>query len=477
MWLDGGTVRERGRAHDVVSAYLGSVHAAAGHEIDQSPGSRWGSGEVQIVDVGFVDGSGAAVGAFRTGEAMTIRLRYEAAGVRLHRGRLMAWGAERPSLVDRLRHPASIRTEFEAGSDRPVVGPAVRLAKRFVRRGVRWYLDPIIEQQTRLNHALLDLVDELSADVDERLVANATGVKRRIADTEVRLDRLRADLDALDASLGGRPSEGAASLRPSTRLSLAYKAFEDRHRGGGEDIRTLLRRYLPWFDGCRRVLDVGCGRGEFLSVLRDAGISAYGVDVDEGMVEACREQGLEVVCDDALHHLDGLTPGDVDGVFSSQVVEHLSTAELMSLLDGVYRKLDRGGVFVVETPNPESLFVFSSFFYVDLTHVRPIHPEAMVWALDATGFVDVRIERLLPVPDDARLQPVPEAVRDEAPWAAMATNVERLNALLYGPQHFAAVAVKPGDRGEDDRRRRSLDGVIESYDRAWNVDVAVRGRT
>ena len=366
----------------------------------------------------------------------------------------MAEGPARPSLVDRLRRPASIRTEFDAGSERPVVGPGVRLVKRLVRRSLRWYLDPIVEQQSRLNHALLDVVEELSEHVDRRLEQDATGVKRRIADTEVRLDRLRADLDALDAAAGvagaGRPADGAGSLRPSTRLSLAYKAFEDRHRGGGEDIRELLRRYLPWFEGCRRVLDVGCGRGEFLTLLRDEGIPAYGVDVDEGMVEACREQGLEVVCDDALHHLDGLAPGTIDGVFCSQVVEHLSTAELMSLLDAVYRKLDRGGVVVVETPNPESLFVFSSFFYVDLTHVRPIHPEAMAWALGATGFADVRIERVLPVPEEARLQPVPEELRAEPQWSAMATNVERLNALLYGPQHFAAVATKPGRRGEDD---------------------------
>ncbi|HWC10340.1 MAG TPA: class I SAM-dependent methyltransferase [Acidimicrobiales bacterium] len=372
----------------------------------------------------------------------------------------MAGGPGRPSAIDRLRRPASIRTQFEAGSDRPVVGAAVRLAKRMVRRTVRWYVDPVVEQQTRLNHALLDLVEDLSRDVDRRLVEDANGVKRRIADNEVRLDRLRADLDALDAAVGGigdgaepgpasRAAEGAGSLRPSTRLSLAYKAFEDRHRGGGEDIRALLRRYVPWFEGCQRVLDVGCGRGEFLTLLREEGIPAYGVDVDEGMVEACREQGLEVVGDDALHHLAGLEAGAVDGVFSSQVVEHLSTPELMSLLDAAYRKLDRGGVLVVETPNPESLFVFSSFFYVDLTHVRPIHPEAMAWALETTGFVDVHIERVLPVPDEARLQPVPDELRDEGPWAAMATNVERLNALLYGPQHFAAVARKPGRRGED----------------------------
>jgi SAM-dependent methyltransferase len=381
----------------------------------------------------------------------------------------MAEGRDRPSFVDRVRQPASLSTEFEAGSDRAGVGPAVRMTKRLLRRSFRWYLEPIVEQQSRLNHAFLDLLEELSTSVDQRLEQDATGVKRRIADTEVRLDRLRADLDALDASseaagqaspvgaagvagavgAAARPAEGAGSLRPSTRLSLAYKAFEDRHRGGGDDIRELLRRYLPFFAGCRRVLDVGCGRGEFLSLLRDEGISAYGVDVDEGMVEACRKQGLEVFCDEALHHLNGLAPGAIDGVFSSQVVEHLSTTELMSLLDAIYRKLDRGGVFVVETPNPESLFVFSSFFYVDLTHVRPVHPEAMAWALGATGFADVHIERVLPVPDEARLQPVPEDRRDDPAWSAMATNVERLNALLYGPQHFAAVATKPGRRGED----------------------------
>ena len=91
----------------------------------------------------------------------------------------------------------------------------------------------------------------------------------------------------------------------------------------------------------------------------------------------------------------------------------------------------------------ESLFIFHAFFYVDLTHVRPIHPEAMKWAMEATGFVDIRLERILPVPAPARLDPVPEELRGEAGWDAIAGNVERLNSLLYGPQHYAAVGIKP----------------------------------
>ncbi|MGH9190524.1 MAG: class I SAM-dependent methyltransferase, partial [Acidimicrobiales bacterium] len=194
---------------------------------------------------------------------------------------------------------------------------------------------------------------------------------------------------------------------------------------------------------CRRVLDVGCGRGEFLAVMRDAGVSAYGVDSDESMVEAAKAQGLEVVLQDAVAHLRELPAGQVDGVFSSQVAEHLSTDELMALLDAAYQRLAPGGVMVVETPNPESLFIFAAFFYVDLTHIKPIHPEAMRWAMEASGFRDVRIQRILPVPDGTRLEPVPAELAGEAGWSSLAANVDRLNDLLYGPQHYAAIATKP----------------------------------
>ena len=134
--------------------------------------------------------------------------------------------------------------------------------------------------------------------------------------------------------------------------------------------------------------------------------------------------------------------GAIDAIFCSQVAEHLQTWELMALLEVAHRKLAPGGVIVFETPNPECLFIFHSFFYVDLTHIRPIHPEAMRWAFETSGFTDVRIDRVLPLPDDVRLEEVPVDLHDDPTWLRMATNVVRLNALLYGPQHYVAVGYK-----------------------------------
>lgn len=339
-----------------------------------------------------------------------------------------------------LRHPADIRIEFHSGSARPVVGPAIRLAKRAVRRSLRWYVQPIMEQQTRFNHAVLDLVERLRAQQEKLLELETRPLEEQIRRMEVGVDALRADVEALASrSIPGDTSPGL----PSTRRALQYRRFEDRHRGSAEDVRQMLAPYLPRFEGCRRVVDLGCGRGEFLSLLGEQGIGGYGVDSDETMVEAARAQGLEVVLEDAISHLRSMEPGTVDGVFCSQVAEHLETPQLMALLDAAFRKLAPGGPIVVETPNPETLFIFASFFYMDLTHIRPLHPAALQWALEATGFGDVRLERVMPVPHGTRLEPVEEELCQEKGWSTLARNVDRLNQVLFGPQNFAAIGTKP----------------------------------
>ncbi len=340
----------------------------------------------------------------------------------------------------RLRHPANIQIEFHSGSGRPVIGPAIRLAKRAVRRGLRWYVQPIMEQQSGFNHAVLDLVERLRLQQEKLLDVETRRLGEQVSRLEMGFDALRADLDALAAR--GTSTESSPTL-PSTRRALRYRSFEDRHRGSADDVRDMLARYLPRFEGCRRVVDVGCGRGEFLALLREQGIGAYGVDSDETMVEAARAQGLEVVLDDALAHLRSVEPGSIDGVFCSQVVEHLQTSEMIALLDVAFRKLDAGGSIVVETPNPETLFIFASFFYMDPTHIKPLHPAALQWALEVSGFADVQVERVMPVPEGTRLEPVSEELRTEEGWSTLAANVDRLNEVLFGPQNFAAVATKP----------------------------------
>lgn len=334
-------------------------------------------------------------------------------------------GSDRVVFVDReghgelgtahLRRPATIEMEFHSGSARPLVGAAIRLTKRAVRRSLRWYVQPMMEQQSRFNHAILDTVEQLRMH-DEQLQTDLLALARLSGQGDV-------------ASGADLPSVGAMS----------------RHRPPGDQVqvREMLRVQVPHFGECRRVVDLLCGGGEFLTLLREAGIPAYGVDADDPLVDAAPAMGIEAVHDDALTHLAGLEPGVVDGIFCCGLAERLETPQLLRVLELSLQKLAPGGVVVVVTPNPATFSIVARSFHTDLTRVRPIHPDALRWAMEAVGFEDVRIERMLPVEEGVRLEPVPEDLADRTGWAPLAANIDRLNGLLFGPQHFAAVAVSP----------------------------------
>lgn len=338
--------------------------------------------------------------------------------------------------VAAVRDRSELLVDLPSGSARPLVGPAITFAKRVFRRLVRWYAQPIAVHQTHLNQALLE--------VDSRVGAAVVAAQASLDDLGLRLDAVEAELAAVRGGVGGPApaAAGADPLDPRVQQLLAYSTFEERHRGTPEAVRSLLARYLPEFDGRRQVVDLGSGRGEFVGMLNARGIPAYGVDSDASQVAVARERRLDVRREDALEHLRGLTPGAIDGAFSSQVAEHLTTNELVQLVDLVYRRLAPGGVFVMETPNPESLFIFATFFYVDLTHNKPVHPEALRWTFEACGFEDVRIVRSQPVPEGARLAQLPEALRTEPGWDVVARNIEVLNQLVFGYQHYAVVGRK-----------------------------------
>jgi len=203
--------------------------------------------------------------------------------------------------------------------------------------------------------------------------------------------------------------------------------------------------YLDLFRG-GPLLDVGCGRGEFLELCRDAGIEARGIDQDTGMVAACREASLDVEQAEALSYLHGLPDGSLGGVFCSQVIEHLPPDALIALVRLVHAKLRSGGVLICETPNPTCLTVFSGAFYVDLTHIKPIHPEAAVFIFEAVGFRDVEIRYVNPYPPDMLLQAIEPLwyMRryEEAFLKQLNDNFTRLNATLWGAQDYAAIGRK-----------------------------------
>jgi SAM-dependent methyltransferase len=246
---------------------------------------------------------------------------------------------------------------------------------------------------------------------------------------------------------GGQVAPAAAAARVADLDAFKYLGFENAFRGDPAEIRRRLEAYLPLFAGRHDVLDLGCGRGEFLDLLRSQGISGRGIDINAAMVEETRARGLSADVADALSYLRAQGDASVGGVFAAQVVEHLEPAYLAALLEEAARVICPGGIIVLETINPTSWVAFFESYIRDLTHVRPLHPETLQFLLRVSGFGDVQIRFSSPVDPLARLQTLspPAASADDALADLVATlndNTARLNARLFGDQDYAVVGMK-----------------------------------
>jgi O-antigen chain-terminating methyltransferase len=234
------------------------------------------------------------------------------------------------------------------------------------------------------------------------------------------------------------PAAGATLRAPATEVESGfdYAGFEERFRGSEEDIARRQASYVECFRGADEVLDIACGRGEFLEALRTAGIPARGVDIDLDMVLACEAKGLAVTRADAFDHLRGVPDGSLGGIFCAQFIEHIEGRRIIELVRLAYEKLRPGGVLVLETLNPRCLFVFAASFYMDFTHVRPVHPDALKFLYEASGFQDVAVRYSSPV--DAGMR-IPELAAAPPEFNRA---VEHLNDLLYGYQDYAVIGCK-----------------------------------
>lgn len=172
---------------------------------------------------------------------------------------------------------------------------------------------------------------------------------------------------------------------------LEGRFYEALYRTGEADPewnRRVLGFYVPFFEGCRRVLDVGCGRGEFLELLQERGISGVGIDIDAEMVRICEEKGLEVVHADLSEYL-ATQEASFDGIFCSNVIEHMDAGGTIRLFRLAYQALQPGGVFLVATPNPESLIIHLYEFWRDPTHVRLYNLPLLKFLMEYAGFQKV----------------------------------------------------------------------------------------
>jgi len=233
------------------------------------------------------------------------------------------------------------------------------------------------------------------------------------------------------------PEPASSVLREQNHfLDSLYVTFEDRFRGTRADIKHRLKVYLPYLPSPGGVsepisaLDLGCGRGEWLELIREQGVLAVGIDCNRIMVEECRQLGLDAREGDLFNHLESLPPAQLDLITALHVAEHLLLDDLIRMLDESLRALKPGGVLILETPNPENLLVGACNFYYDPTHRHPLPPPVLRYLAEARGFLDISV---------VALHPVPEVERD---LLENSESARLLTKLIYGPRDYAVIARK-----------------------------------
>ncbi len=301
---------------------------------------------------------------------------------------------------------------------------------------------PVMDARDRVSSALATTRAELILEAFDRRQESLARRLEGLLALRDRVEVLSEEVSAIRGALAADAPPPAAAAGAAARAAedAHYVAFENRFRGERADLRERLGGYVDLFAGLAPVVDLGCGRGEFLELLRERGIEARGVEGNVQAVAVCRGNGLDVAEGDLVDFLRTQPAGSLGGVFAAQVVEHLPPAVLQAMLAEAHRALRPEGRLVLETVNTRSVVGFLEVYLRDLTHRTPLHPDTLSFLAAAQGFTDVRVEMRSPVDPAAQLQAVPPDGLPPGAAAVLNENAARLNALLYGPQEYVLIA-------------------------------------
>lgn len=298
---------------------------------------------------------------------------------------------------------------------------------------------PEVMKALQVLHGAVGAVQNLGEEIrDERLPAASARLEALIQRLfeEITVTRSLVDRILYEEPLRVEVGDQAWEEKLPEAVQCSWLRFLEAHRGSRQEILARASAYVDLFRDLNPVMDLGCGRGELLEALTKAGIVAFGVDNDPAAVAECRQRGFRAELGDALEALVAQPEGSLGGVACVHLIEHLPAARWMKLLEQAARVLRPGGVLAVESPNPETLRVGAGLFWVDPTHLRPVHPEAARFVAEAVGLEVVEIRRLRPFPPDEQL-----ATRAESEeWRQV---LERLDLWLSGCRDYLLVARKP----------------------------------
>jgi 2-polyprenyl-3-methyl-5-hydroxy-6-metoxy-1,4-benzoquinol methylase len=399
----------------------------------------------------------------------------------------------------------NVVTEWLITSHRKTIGRFIVFGKKAVRKILRWYINPLFDQQREFNGSVtrsLNIVNELlhnyagevknlnerldvlQRENNELLQTHADEIRNlnerldvlqrennellqthadEIRNLNERLDALQREYEKqTEAELIiandrlrriERKLNQGLNLDPNTptinrlveedkanHYDFDYFLFEQRFRGSREDIKERQKVYMPYFVGKSNVLDFGCGRGEFVELLLENGITAQGIDLNPDMVAYCQDRGLPVIQADGLEYLKLQDDNSLGGLFAAQVIEHLTTTEMIQMIRIAFNKLKSGGCLILETVNLQTLLIFANQFYMDPSHNKPVHPETLKFILQSEGFKEIQFIFSSPVKE--RFVPPLQIESTKSNVQEFNAGINNINNLLFGNQDYAVIAYK-----------------------------------
>ena len=279
--------------------------------------------------------------------------------------------------------------------------------KKIIRKVTRWYIVPMMQDQITFNSYAVRVINNLTQQLNEQ--------NEKIK----KLEKKEKEND----------------------FNMDYLAFENKYRGSEESIQKLQEKFVRLYEGKDNILDIGCGRGEFIKTLLNAGKQyVFGMDINPQMVEKCKNEGLSVELKDGVSYLYDNDNLNLGGIFSSQVIEHLKPSQIVKLIKGAYKNLQEGSPLILETINPMALVTQTMAYTLDLTHRQYVHPFTIEMLLKEHGFK--KVEFIYSSPVDIEAPVLKDNEMDPKEIEKYNEKIRRMHEMLFGYQDYAVIAWK-----------------------------------
>ena len=279
--------------------------------------------------------------------------------------------------------------------------------KKVLRKLTRWYVVPMMQDQVVFNSYAVRIINNLTRQLNEQ--------NEKIKKLEKK--------------------------EKENEFNMDYLAFENKYRGSEENIQKLQEKFVRLYTGKDNILDIGCGRGEFIKNLLNAGKQhVFGMDINPQMVEKCKKEGLSVELRDGVSYLYDNDNLNLGGIFSSQVIEHLKPSQIIKLIKGAYKNLQEGSPLILETINPMALVTQTMAYTLDLTHRQYVHPFTIEMLLKEHGFK--KVEFIYSSPIDVEAPVLKDNDMDPKELEKYNEKIRRMHEVLFGYQDYAVIAWK-----------------------------------